>query len=69
MKLQQFEARIHEDLEPVEICLRHAQVTRCYCQRKEDKVTYLIDAQGKASRYDHETGKFVPDHKYDLKTE
>ncbi len=67
MKLKEFESLIPAELEPVEVCLRHAHVTRCYLQRVADKMPYLIDAQGKASRYDHDSGKFVPDPQFDLK--
>lgn len=67
MRLKEFESLIPAELEPVEVCLRHAHVTRCYLQRVADKVAYRIDANGKAYRYDWRLGLFIPDPQFDLK--
>lgn len=67
MKLQEFEPLIHADLEPVEVTLRHGEVTRCLLRRKEDEARFIIDAQGKASRFEPKLKRFLPEPKYDLK--
>lgn len=67
MKLQEFEPLIPADLEPVEVTLRHGEVTRCLLRRKEDEARFIIDAKGKALRFEPKLKRFLPEPKYDLK--
>lgn len=67
MKLQEIEPLIPADLEPVEVFLRHGEVTKCYLRRKEDNARFIIDAKGKASRFEPKIKRFLPEPEYDLK--
>lgn len=67
MKLQEFEPLIPADLELVEVTLRHGEVTRCLLRRKEDEARFIIDAKGKASRFEPKLKRFLPEPQYDLK--
>lgn len=67
MKLQELEPLIPADLELVEVTLLRGEVIRCFLWRKEDKARFMINAKGKASRFEPKIKRFLPDPQYDLK--